>query len=173
MKRGKSRCHLLDCSQREGVGSPAMSSLCIREQSMAYMRKIPDIRPGMTLRVYERIHEGEKERVQSFEGLVISMHKGSTPADSMFTLRSIVGRVGVERVFPLHSPNLVKIEVRKVAKVRRAKLTFLRGRHGKGARLSDRFTTAEEFNVAVASEGTGAPVAEGDDSDTSETEENN
>ncbi len=78
------------------------------------------------------------------------MHKGKVPTDTTFTVRRIVSGVGVERVFPLHSAQIVKIEVKKVAKVRRAKLFFLRGRHGKAARLSERFTTAEEFSIAAA-----------------------
>ncbi|MDP7477553.1 MAG: 50S ribosomal protein L19, partial [Candidatus Peribacteraceae bacterium] len=78
---------------------------------------------------------------------------GSTPSDSTFTVRRIASGVGVEKVFPIHSPKIEKIEVKKVASVRRAKLFFLRGRRGKSARLSERFTTAEEFAVA-------APVVE-------------
>ncbi len=114
----------------------------------------PDIRPGFTVRVSEKIQEGDKERIQAFEGLVIAVRKGATPADSSFTVRKIASGVGVERVFPLHSPLIAKVEVKKVAAVRRAKLFFLRGRQGKSARLSERFTTSEEFGVAVA------PVAE-------------
>ena len=104
------------------------------------------------MRVHERIQEGNKERVQVFEGLVISIHKGSSPTDSTLTVRRIASGVGVEKVFLLHSPKIEKIDVKKVAKVRRAKLFFLRGRRGKAARLSERFTTAEEFSVAAAVE---------------------
>jgi len=114
-----------------------------------FIKARPEIRPGYTVRVHERIQEGGKERIQVFEGLVISVHKGLTPADSTFTVRRIASGVGVERNFPLHSPKIEKIEVKKVAKIRRAKLFFLRGRKGKAARLSERFTTAEEFAVAA------------------------
>lgn len=148
-----------------------MPSPIIREQAKKYVRKIPEIKPGYTVRIHERIQEGEKERTQSFEGLVISVHRGMTPTDSMFTLRRIVGGVGVEKVLPLHSPNLAKIEVKKVAKVRRAKLTFLRGRHGKGARLSERFTTAEEFSVAVAPEAVAEEAKEMGGEETNATKE--
>ena len=115
----------------------------------AFVKPRPEIRPGYTVRVHERIQEGGKERIQVFEGLVISVHKGLCPTDSTFTVRRIASGVGVERNFPLHSPKLEKVEVKKVAKIRRAKLFFLRGRKGKAARLSERFTTSEEFAVAA------------------------
>lgn len=124
-----------------------MTSALIQAQSAAFAKPRPDIRPGFTVRVHEKIQEGEKERIQMFEGLVVSVHKGHTPADSTITVRRIVSGVGVEKIFPVHSPNVEKIEVKKLAKVRRAKLFFLRGRHGKAARLSERFTTADEFAV--------------------------
>ncbi|MCF7844500.1 MAG: 50S ribosomal protein L19 [Kiritimatiellales bacterium] len=126
-----------------------MTSPIITGQSASSLIDRPEIRPGYTVRVHEKIQEGAKERVQIFEGLVISVHKGLAPTDSTFTVRRIVSGVGVERVFSLHSPVIVKIEVKKVAKVRRAKLFFLRGRQGKAARLSERFTTAEEFAIAA------------------------
>ena len=119
-----------------------MQSL-LRDQSTAFTQARPDIRPGFTVRVHEKIKEGDKERTQVFEGLVIAVHKGQTPTDTTFTVRRIASGVGVEKVFPLHSPNIEKIEVKKVAKVRRSKLFFLRGRTGKAARLSERFTTAD------------------------------
>lgn len=126
--------------------------------SAKFLQSRPDVRPGYTVRVHERIQEGGKERIQVFEGLVISVHKGSTPTDSTFTVRKIASGIGVERVFSLHSPKIEKIEVKKVARVRRAKLFFLRGRRGKSARLSERFTTADEFAVATPVEP--EPVAE-------------
>jgi large subunit ribosomal protein L19 len=126
-----------------------MTSPIITEQSASSLKARPEIRTGYTVRVHEKIQEGSKERIQIFEGLVISVHKGLAPTDSTFTVRRIVSSVGVERVFPLHSPVIIKIEIKKVAKVRRAKLFFLRGRQGKAARLSERFTTAEEFAIAA------------------------
>lgn len=132
-----------------------MTSQLLHELAKKQAQKVPEIRPGYTVRVHEKIREGEKDRVQIFEGLVISVHNGHTAADASFTVRRIASGVGVEKVFPLMSPVISRIEVKKVAKVRRAKLFFLRGRAGKAARLSERFTTSEEFGVAVA-----APVAE-------------
>ena len=126
--------------------------------SAKFLQSRPEVRPGFTVRVHERIQEGGKERIQVFEGLVIAVHKGSTPTDSTFTVRKIASGIGVERVFSLHSPKIEKIEVKKVARVRRAKLFFLRGRRGKAARLSERFTTADEFAVATPVEA--EPVSE-------------
>jgi hypothetical protein len=84
--------------------------------------------------------------------------------DATFIVRRIASGVGVERVFPLHSPLIEKIEVKKVAKVRRAKLNFLRGRSGKSARMSERFTSADEFAIAVQ-----APVVAVQEGEVTET----
>lgn len=96
----------------------------------------PDFRPGDTVRVHVRILEGDKERVQVFEGVVIG-RKGNK-LSATFTVRKLSYGVGVERVFPLHSPIISRIEVKKRGKVRRAKLFYLRGRTGKAARIKDR-----------------------------------
>jgi large subunit ribosomal protein L19 len=133
-----------------------MPSKLLSVQAKKYEKNRPDIRPGFTVRVHQKVQEGDKERIQIFEGLIISIHRGHTPADVSFTVRRIASGVGVEKVFPLHSPLIEKIEVKKVAKVRRAKLNFLRGRKGKSARISERFTSAEEFAIATPP----APVAE-------------
>lgn len=119
----------------------------LHEQAASYRRSVPDIQPGYTVRVHERIQEGEKSRTQVFEGLVIGVHKGHVMTDRSFTVRKIVSGIGVEKVFALHSPSLEKIEVKKVAKVRRARLNFLRGRTGKAARLNERFTNEGEFEA--------------------------
>lgn len=92
-----------------------------------------DVRPGDTVRVHVRIKEGEKSRVQVFEGAVIRIRRGGPR--STFTVRKIASGVGVERIFPASSPNVVKIQVMARHKVRRAKLYFLRQRRGKSARL--------------------------------------
>ena len=126
-----------------------MTSAILHAQAKNYLRKVPNVAPGNTVRVHERIKEGEKERTQIFEGLIIGIHRGHTPTDASFTVRRVVSGVGVEKVFPMHSPMVERIEVKKVAKVRRARLNFLRGRRGKAARMSERFTTSEEFAHAV------------------------
>src|SRR3989339_1141319 len=134
----------------------------LHEQAERFASKHPEIKPGYTVRVHERIQdeEGGKGRIQIFEGLVIGVHNGHTSTDRTITVRRIASGVGVEKNFPLVSPLVEKIEVKKIAKVRRAKLNFLRGRTGKSARLSERFTKAGEFNVAVAKEEPAPQTAE-------------
>jgi large subunit ribosomal protein L19 len=127
-----------------------MPSQILHDQAKAYIKNVPAVQPGYTVRVHERIQEGGKERVQIFEGLVISVHKGHVPTDTSFVARKVVQGIGVEKVFPLHAPTIEKIEVKKVAKTRRAKLYFIRGRSGKAARMNERFTNEGEFAVAIA-----------------------
>lgn len=127
-----------------------MSHLIVQNQAKGQVINRPDIRPGYTVRVHQKVEEGGKQRIQIFEGLVIGVHRGGSAPDATFTVRRIASGIGVERVFPLHSPLIDKIDVKKVAKVRRAKLNFLRGRQGKSARLSERFTSSDEFAVAAA-----------------------
>ena len=95
----------------------------------------PAMRSGDTVRVHVKVREGEKERVQVFEGMVIGMHRGG--ARATFTVRKISFGQGVERIFPLHSPVIDKIEIIRSAKVRRAKLYFLRDLKGKAARMKE------------------------------------
>lgn len=97
-------------------------------------RENVDVRPGDTVRVHVRIKEGDKTRVQVFEGTVIRIKRGGPR--TTFTVRKISSGVGVERVFPACSPNLTRIEVTARHKVRRAKLHYLRNRRGKAARLT-------------------------------------
>lgn len=97
--------------------------------------EIPEFGVGDTVRLGVKIKEGEKERVQMFEGTVIA-RKGSGVSES-FTLRRVSYGVGVERVFPLHSPNVTDIKVIRHGKVRRAKLYYLRGRTGKSAKVKE------------------------------------
>lgn len=136
-----------------------MTGIALFSQAEKMMKARPEVKPGFTVRVHQKVQEGDKERVQIFEGLVIAVHKGHSPSDFNFTVRRIASGVGVEKIFPLHSPLIEKIEVKKVAKVRRAKLNFLRGRSGKSARISERFTNSDEFAVAAAP-AAAAPVAD-------------
>lgn len=96
----------------------------------------PTMRPGDTVRVHVKVREGEKERIQVFEGLVIGQHRGGSRAT--FTVRKISFGQGVERIFPLHSPMIDKIELVRSAHVRRAKLYFLRKLRGRAARLREK-----------------------------------
>ena len=101
----------------------------------AHLTSRPDMRSGDTVRVHVKVREGDKERIQVFEGSVIALHRGG--ARATFTVRKVSFGQGVERIFPLHSPTIDKIEVVRSAKVRRAKLYFLRDLKGKAARMKE------------------------------------
>jgi len=107
-------------------------------------KDLPDIRPGDTVRVYQKI-PGEKERIQVFEGVVLAKKHGKG-ISSTLTIRKMFDEVGVERIFPLHSPNIEKIEILQRGKVRRAKLYYLRERVGKKARLKRKEEKLENKN---------------------------
>ncbi|MBQ9479103.1 MAG: 50S ribosomal protein L19 [Selenomonadaceae bacterium] len=99
-------------------------------------KDIPEFRPGDTVKVHAKIVEGTRERIQIFEGVVIA--RQGTGVREMFTVRRISYGVGVERMFPVHSPRVEKIEVVRLGKVRRAKLFYLRKLTGKAARIKER-----------------------------------
>ena len=103
-----------------------------------HLRKVPPFRPGDTVRVHCRITEGDKERIQAFEGVVIKRRGQS--AEETFTVRKVSFGVGVERIFPVHSPRIDKIDVIKRGDVRRAKLYYLRNLAGRAARIKERET---------------------------------
>jgi large subunit ribosomal protein L19 len=111
-------------------------------------KKIPDFAPGDTVRVNVRIKEGDRERVQAYEGVVIARSGGGL--QESFTVRKISFGEGVERTFPLLSPNVESIEVKRRGVVRRAKLYYLRDRRGKSARIAERMTTAAEREAMAA-----------------------
>ncbi|MBN2752030.1 MAG: 50S ribosomal protein L19 [Rhodospirillaceae bacterium] len=98
-------------------------------------REVPDFKPGDTLRVHTKVVEGTRERIQVYEGLCIARRNAAL--NSSFTVRKISFGEGVERVFPLYSPNVAKIEVTRIGKVRRAKLYYLRALRGRAARISE------------------------------------
>jgi len=112
-------------------------------------KTIPDFQPGDTLRVHVRIKEGERERIQAFEGVCIARDGGGV--NETFTVRKISFGEGVERRFPILSPNVDSIEVKRRGVVRRAKLYYLRDRRGKSARIAERQTARK---VAVPATGT-------------------
>ena len=111
-----------------------MNAMQVVEQGHMTDRAVP--RSGETVRVHVKVREGDKERIQVFEGLVIGQHRGGVRAT--FTVRKVSFGQGVERIFPLHSPTIDKIEVLRSAKVRRAKLYFLRDLRGKAARMKEK-----------------------------------
>jgi large subunit ribosomal protein L19 len=124
------------------------------EQLAAIKRDLPEFTHGDTIKVWVKIREGDKERLQAYEGVVIARNGGGIMES--FTVRKISYGEGVERVFPLHSPNIASVEVLKRGKVRRAKLYYLRDRRGKAARIFEstnartRKIEAGERETAVA-----------------------
>jgi len=107
----------------------------IETVEQAQITERPAMRTGDTVRVHVKVREGDKERIQIFEGIVIGQHRGS--ARATFTVRKVSFSQGVERIFPLHSPIIDRIEVIRSAQVRRSKLYFLRKLKGKAARMKE------------------------------------
>ncbi len=105
-------------------------------EATQYRDDLPDFEPGDTVNVHLRVVEGEKERIQQFEGVVLSMN--GSGSGRTFTVRKISGGIGVERVFPLHSPRVAQIDVQRRGRVRRSKLYYLRDLSGKAARIKER-----------------------------------
>ena len=114
-----------------------MSQALIDAVTKGYLRSdIPAFRPGDNVKVHVRIKEGDRERIQVFEGLVIARRGGGI--SETYTVRKISSGVGVERTFPVHTPMVAKIEVVRLGKVRRAKLNYIRGLSAKSARIKER-----------------------------------
>jgi large subunit ribosomal protein L19 len=123
------------------VSSEAATMDVLRDATQQYLKTdIPDFRPGDTVKVNVRLREGEKERIQVFEGLVIARRHGGV--SETFTVRKISSGIGVERTFPLHSPIVAGIELARRGRVRRAKLYYIRGLRGKAARIRERARTS-------------------------------
>jgi len=110
-----------------------MNSVIQKIEDRGLRKDLPAFRAGDTLRIQVKVVEGEKERLQQFEGVVIKINRGGSRAT--FTVRKVSYGIGVERIFPLHSPRIEKIQVLSHGKVRRAKLYYLRELSGKAARL--------------------------------------
>lgn len=126
----------------------------------SYLKKdLPDIRPGDTVRVHQKIKEGDKERIQAFEGLVIARKHGREMGATI-TVRRVVSGFGVEKIYPIHSPIIEKIEVLKRSKVRRAKLYYLRKTRGKKARLKKREFAEAAVREPEKTEQISAPLEE-------------
>jgi large subunit ribosomal protein L19 len=113
-----------------------MADMMTVVESAEIQKEIPDFAPGDTIKVHVKVKEGDKERIQIFQGLVISRKGGGSR--QMFTVRKISGGVGVERMFPLYSPSIDRIEVERHGRVRRAKLYYLRDLRGKAARIEEK-----------------------------------
>lgn len=121
-------------------------------------RAVPEFGPGDTVRVSVRVVEGERTRLQAFEGVCIA--RKNAGINSSFTVRKISYGEGVERVFPLHSPNVAEIKVMRRGDVRRAKLYYLRGRTGKAARIAEKMGLGATAQAEARGEGP-VPAAEG------------
>ena len=126
-------------------------------EKAAQRADVPAFEIGDQVQVHQRILEGQKERVQVFEGVVIS--KRGSGMREMFTVRRIVQGEGVERIFPLHSPKIAKIEVKRTGAVRRAKLYYLRDRVGKATRLRERKKGAVQVPGTPGTDGKGGKGA--------------
>ena len=126
-----------------------MSDILMEVEKPALKTGLPRFSPGDAIRVHVKVREGEKERIQVFAGVVIARRGGGVR--ETFAVRKVSSGIGVERVFPLHSPVIDRIEVEKKGSVRRAKLYYLRGRKGKAARIDekrDRETKTPETKTA-------------------------
>ena len=109
----------------------------VREEYKETREKHPEFGPGDTVNVHYKIKEGNKERIQQFQGTVMQIKNASTNGET-FTVRKVSGGIAVERIFPFLTPNIDKIEVVRKGKVRRARLYYLRGRKGKAARIKEK-----------------------------------
>lgn len=125
-----------------------MNQTLINSVANNSLQSRPQVRVGQTVIVHQKIKEGDKERVQRFEGLVIQV-KGDKGVNQTFTVRALVSGVGVEKIFPTHSPSIEKIEIVKQSKVRRARLYYMRERSGKSARLREVPSDIAELNKNV------------------------
>lgn len=108
------------------------------KEELGLTSKHPSFDPGDTITVYYRIKEGDKERIQAFKGNVIQIKGGRNTSTQTFTIRKMSGTIGVERIFPLLSPNIDKIEVNRKGRVRRARLYYLRDAKGKKAKIKEK-----------------------------------
>jgi len=134
-------------------------AITIQELQAKTARKgLPRFKSGQTVRVYEHIREGNKERTQVFEGLVIAT--GGQGSGKTITVRKIIGGIGVEKVFSISSPIIEKIELIKEAKTRRSKIYFMRQRSGKSARLKEKFLTEKDLAQMVYKEASEEDIEE-------------
>lgn len=127
------------------------SQALLRTATQTYLKKVPALRTGYTVIIHQKIKEGGKERIQKFQGLIIKIGSGNG-VNKTFTVRGLYSGVGVEKTFPVHSPNIKKIDVIKKAKVRQSKLYYMRGLVGKAARLQEEYMREETESPVKAEE---------------------
>lgn len=135
-----------------------MDKLKLAEQSLVH-DDIPEFKSGDTVNVHYRVREGDKERIQQFQGVVIS-RKGTGPNQTFIVRKISAGNIGVERIFPLYSPFIAQIEVKKEGDVRRSKLYYLRDRRGKAARIKEKDRRMFDNNKQKAAKEAPAPKKE-------------
>ncbi len=132
-----------------------MHSALIHIEKSSLMQNVPDFEVGQTVKIHQRFMDGEKERFQIFEGLIMKMEHGKGVAGTI-TVRKIVDGIGVERVIAIHSPSIVKVDLLKKSKVRRSRLGYLRGRGERASRLKtisiDKSFEPKRAGAAVAQE---------------------
>jgi large subunit ribosomal protein L19 len=128
--------YVLNIHHLLGRGTDMATDLLNVVEATQYRDDLPDFEPGDTVNVHLRVVEGEKERIQQFEGVVLSMN--GSGSGRTFTVRKVSGGIGVERIFPLHSPRIAQIDVERRGRVRRSKLYYLRDLSGKAARIKER-----------------------------------
>jgi large subunit ribosomal protein L19 len=126
----------------------------------AHRKDLPPFRPGDTVRVHVRVKEGDKERIQVFEGVVIRRRRGG--ASATFTVRKVSYGVGVERIFPVESPSVAKVEIKSRGHVRRARLYYLRDLRGKKARLRSKLRDLSSLVPDESEAGTAAEALAGE-----------
>jgi large subunit ribosomal protein L19 len=126
------------------------TNLLTKLQKTSIQKKFPRFKAGQTVKVHEKIKEGDKERVQIFQGLILKT--GGQGSGKTITVRRIVGGIGVEKIFSIHSSVIANIEITKEAKVRRSKLFFMRERRGKSARLKEKFLTEKDLEAMMPHE---------------------
>ena len=124
-----------------------MDLIKVAEEAFAIEKQYPEFKAGDTVTVAYKIIEGSKERIQLYRGVVIKINGEGTK--KRFTVRKMSGTVGVERIFPMESPNIASIELNKVGKVRRAKLYYLRKLTGKKARIAEKRVITKEYSPAL------------------------
>lgn len=121
-----------------------MNQLIIAFTKANLLQNVPEFSVGQTVRIHQKISEGEKERLQAFEGMIISAQRGKGISGSI-TVRKVVDGIGVERIFPIHSPTIGKIEITKQSEVSRSKLYYLRRLSGKAARMKTTLLEGKVF----------------------------
>lgn len=146
-----------------------MDKLKLAEQSLVH-DDIPEFKSGDTVNVHYRVREGEKERIQQFQGVVIS-RKGTGPNQTFIVRKISAGNIGVERIFPLYSPFIAKIEVKKEGDVRRSKLYYLRDRRGKAARIKEKDRRMTDNNGEAVNKKQAAISKKKEEEPVAETEE--